>query len=208
MKILVAEDDAVSRYALETTLKKWGYEVLVVTDGAQAWGALQSEQAPELAIIDWMMPEIDGLELCHKIRALMRVPPTYVVLLTARTAKNDIVRGLDAGADDYMTKPFDRDELRARVQVGGRVIELQKNLASRVHELERALGRVKRLQGLLPICSYCKRIRDDQNYWKQVEAYISEHSEAEFTHGICPDCYDKVVKPKFARLRAQGEAES
>jgi hypothetical protein len=103
-----------------------------------------------------------------------------------------------------VTKPFNREELRARVQGGARVVELQRSLAERVEELEQALARVKQLQGLLPICSYCKKIRDDRNYWQQVEAYIGEHSEAVFSHGICPDCFDKFVKPELNKVNGSG----
>jgi phosphoserine phosphatase RsbU/P len=128
-------------------------------------------------------------------------PPPYLILLTAKGRREDIITGLKAGANDYVTKPFDREELRARVQVGARIVELQHSLADRVHALEEALARVKQLQGLLPICSYCKKIRDDQNYWQQVENYISRHSEAQFSHSICPGCYEQLVKPELDQLR-------
>src|SRR5207237_6416573 len=105
-----------------------------------------------------------------------------------------IVTGLTAGADDYIVKPFQRDELHARVRVGERLLELQATLADRVKELEAALARVKLLHGLLPICSYCKKVRDDQNYWQQVESYISAHSGVQFSHGICPGCYESLMK--------------
>ena len=116
----------------------------------------------------------------------------YLMLLTARESRGDLVAGLDAGADDYITKPFDAEELRARVQVGVRVLTLQKSLAERVEELQAALSNVKQLRGLLPICSYCKRIRGDDQYWQQLEGYIAEHSDAQFSHGICPTCYAAV----------------
>src|SRR4029434_1546856 len=106
----------------------------------------------------------------------------------------------------YIVKPFEREELHARVQVGFRMLELQAALADRVRELEEALARVKQLQGLLPICSYCKKVRDDQNYWQQVETYIEGHSDAQFTHGICPDCRQKFVEPELDRLRKIREA--
>jgi phosphoserine phosphatase RsbU/P len=194
VKILIAEDDPVSKRYLEAALHKWGYDVSVATNGAEAWRRLQEEEPPPLAILDWMMPELDGLEICRRIRTDPLVERMYVILLTARTGKGNAVAGLEAGADDYVTKPFDRKELRARVQVGARVVRLQTHLAARVRELEGALAKVKQLQGLLPICSYCKKIRDDRNYWRQVESYLSEHSEVQFSHGICPECYAKLLE--------------
>lgn len=196
MKILIAEDDPVSRCFLEVTLVKWGYEVSAACDGNQAWQVLQRDP-PSMAILDWMMPGIDGAEVCRRIRAVQAPTPVYIIMLTAKSDKKDVVEGLDAGADDYITKPFDRQELRARIGVGLRIAGLQKNLADRVVELETALSRVRQLQGLLPICSYCKKVRDDQNYWQQVESYISKHSEVEFSHSICPTCYDSLVEPQI-----------
>jgi len=205
VRILIAEDDAVSRRLLETLLTRWGYEVTVACDGEEAWRLLQREDAPHLAILDWMMPGMGGLEICHKVREVDHPSPAYLILLTARTGSEDVVQGLETGANDYVTKPFHREELRARVQVGVRVVELQVSLAERVRELEEALANVKQLQGLLPICSYCKRIRDDHNYWQQVESYISGHSGAIFSHGICPECFEKFVKPELNKLKAPGE---
>lgn len=197
MKILIAEDDPVSRRLLAAMLDKFGYEVVVAADGAEAWTALQRDDAPSLAILDWMMPEIDGVGLCRRVRALSTTTPPYLILLTAKSGKEDVVAGLDAGANDYLTKPFDRAELRARVQVGAHVLELQKALAGRVRELEDALSQVKQLQGLLPICSYCKKIRDEENYWQRVDSYLTEHTDVLFSHGICPDCYRTVVQPQL-----------
>jgi phosphoserine phosphatase RsbU/P len=201
VKVLIAEDDMVSRRLLEATLIKWGYEVVVTDDGSAAWEILQSDDPPPLAILDWMMPGLDGIQVCRKVRGTPTPTPPYLILLTAKGRRQDIVTGLQAGANDYVTKPFDREELHARVQVGVRIVELQQSLADRVKALEEALARVKQLQGLLPICSYCKKIRDDQNYWQQVENYISEHSEAQFSHSICPDCYERRVKPELDQLR-------
>jgi len=205
MRILVAEDQPVSRHLLAASLRKWGYDVVAVEDGTRAWATLQSHDAPQLVILDWLMPGMDGVEICRQIRKTPRARSFYVILLTARREQEDKVRGLQSGADDYVTKPFDREELRARVQVGTRVLELQGALAQRVRELEEAISRVKTLQGLLPICSYCKKIRNDGNYWQQVEAYISDHSEAQFSHGICPECYARIVQPELDRLHAPAE---
>ncbi len=166
MKILIAEDELVSRRMLEATLVRWGYDVVTCSAGAEAWQALQCEDTPKLAILDWMMPGMDGIEVCLKIREEEKPEPIYIIILTTKDHKEDIVTGLQAGADDYVTKPFDNEELRARVQVGVRIVELQRSLAERVKELEDALEHVKQLQGFLPICSYCKKIRNDQNYWQ------------------------------------------
>jgi phosphoserine phosphatase RsbU/P len=191
---MVIDDDPVSLRVLTPRLEKWGYKFVVATDGTSALAQLQSEKPPNLVLVDWVMPGMDGLEFCRKARELSPARPLYLILLTARGGRENIVTGLAAGADDFITKPFDPHELRARLRVGFRLVRLQKMLVDRVHELERALHQVKQLQGLLPICSYCKRIRDDRNYWQRVESYISEHSEVQFSHGICPDCFEKVRK--------------
>jgi sigma-B regulation protein RsbU (phosphoserine phosphatase) len=197
--ILIAEDDRTSRRMLESILVDWGFNVTAACDGEEAWHILQQPEAPRLAIIDWLMPKMDGLEVCRQARTLERTPP-YLILLTVKTNREDIVTGLRAGADDYITKPFDLAELAARLQVGRRILDLQGNLTARIRELEQALSEVKQLQGLLPICMYCKKIRNDQNYWEQVEIYVSERSHASFTHGICPACMETVVQPHLDAL--------
>jgi len=201
MRILIAEDDDVSRRVLQLTLAAAGHDVVTTKNGAEALSVLENEGAPPLAILDWMMPDLDGLEVCRRVRRLPSVTLVYIILLTAKTEKANIIEGLEAGANDYITKPFDRQELRARVQVGETIVNLQHTLAARVEELEIALGKVKQLQTILPICSYCKHIRNDQNYWQQVETYISEHTDTQFSHGICPDCYESVVKPQLERKK-------
>ena len=179
MRILIADDDRMSTMMLGRTLERWGFEVVVAYDGAAAWEHIIGDKPPELAIVDWMMPGLDGIELCRRIRETPLRSPVYVILLTARTSRQDLVAGLEAGADDYLTKPFDPDELRARIHVGQRTLGL--------------IASIKRLTGLLPICSYCKRIRTDEDYWEQVEGYITEHTDARFSHGICPSCMAKVM---------------
>ncbi len=192
MRILIAEDDPVSCKVLETTLRKWGYEVVITTDGAEAWQALQAEAAPSLAILDWMMPELDGVEVCRRVRQKSG-PYTYIIMLTAKGSKEDISTALETGADDYVNKPFDQRELRARVKVGLRVLELERSLARKISELQQALREVRQLKELLPICMYCKKIRDDQNYWHQIESYLHQHTKTDFSHGICPECYDRYM---------------
>ena len=190
MRILIAEDDATSRIVLQRVLAKWGYDVVVTTDGNEAWEAFQNAR-PDMAILDWMMPEMAGVDVCRRIRAHEGAGYVYVVLLTAKVQKQDIVEGLEAGADDYLAKPFDHAELRSRIRVGERVVELERALAAKVSILEKALADVKRLSGLIPICMHCKKIRDDKDYWHSVEGYIAEHSEATFSHGLCPECLEK-----------------
>jgi len=203
MKILLAEDDDTVRMVLRAAVAAWGHEIVECADGTQAWESLQEQDAPRLAILDWMMPGIDGPEICRRLRKSSGAEAVYVILLTGKDRREDIVEGLDAGANDYVTKPFDHDELRARLMVGARMVELQSLLAKRVRDLEDAMAKVKQLSGLLPICSYCKKVRDDTNYWQQVEAYIGRHSEAQFSHSICPECYETIVKPELSRHRAK-----
>ena len=147
MRILLAEDDLVSSHMVEAMLTKWGYDVIVAYDGVEAWETLQSKDAPKLALLDWMMPRMDGLQICRRVREMPNSRPTYIILLTARDQREDIVAGLQAGVDDYVTKPVDSAELRARVQLGFRIVELQSNLVDRVKELDDALSQIKRLRG-------------------------------------------------------------
>ena len=201
MKVLLAEDDGVTRLAVEAALQEWGFEVTGCADGQTAWDQLQQPAGPRLALLDWLMPGLDGPEVCRRVRAKPGLESVYLILLTARDGRADVITGLEAGADDYVAKPFDRDELRLRLRAGQRILELQSHLAERVHELEEAVARVKQLQGILPICSYCKKIRSDRDYWEQVESYLSTQIDVRFSHGICPDCYETRVKPELERLK-------
>ena len=128
MKILIAEDDSISRVILTAVLKKWGFEPVAAVDGGAAWDVLQRPDAPELVILDWNMPGLDGLEICRRLRKLDVRNPPYVILLTTRGEKGDIVQGLEAGANDYVSKPYDNEELQARIGVGQRMLELQSHL--------------------------------------------------------------------------------
>ena len=193
MHALIADDDSLTRTILKRTFEKWGLDVSVAKDGGEAWHILHQSPEIKLAVFDWMMPEIDGPELCRRLRQDPARTHLYILLLTGRRSSADMIAGLDAGADDYLTKPFDPEELRARVHVGLRVVSLQERLSERVAELEAALSKVKELHALLPICSYCKSVRSDQNYWEKVEDYVSQHVHVQFTHGICPTCFEKVV---------------
>jgi DNA-binding response OmpR family regulator len=188
MRVLVAEDNPLARAALERQLGSWGYVVVSVADGEAAWQVLGGPDPPRLAIIDWGMPGVDGLEVCRRVRQAAGDEPPYLIVLTGRGSLEDIVAGLESGADEYLTKPVEPAELQARVRAARRVVELQARLAERVRELEAARDRERHLQGLLPICAWCKKIRNDRNYWQRVEEYLGEHADVRFSHGICPDC--------------------
>jgi DNA-binding response OmpR family regulator len=210
VRILIAEDDPVSQQLLAAFLRKWEHEPVPCSTGPEAWEALRRPDAPRMAILDWMMPDLEGPQIVRLLREREAATrePTYVILLTALDGPSDIVEGFDAGADDYVTKPFHKDELRARVRVGARMLELRHRLAERVRELERALAQNRALRGLLPICSYCKKIRDDRNYWTEVESYLSQVSDAEFSHGVCPGCYDRHLRPEMDGIRAERQRDA
>lgn len=180
MRVLVADDDRISRELLQRKLASWGHEVSVAQDGGEAWNILQSESI-ELVIADWMMPVIDGIELCQKVRSAKHKGFVYFILLTAKDTKEDTVKGLEAGADDYMRKPFEWEELRARIRAGERIVDL--------------IAEIRTLSGLIPICASCKRIRNDTGYWQRLETYFAERSGVEFTHGLCPECSVKFGFP-------------
>jgi len=198
--VLVADDEPVSRSVVGAMLRKAGYAVMYAPDGDEAWRQLDAANPPSIALLDWEMPGLQGPEVIQRIRAKNSQTPTYVILLTSRDSSADIVQGLRGGADDYVTKPAHEDELIARVSVGARVVQLQAALAERVRSLEEALANVQTLQTLLPMCAYCKSVRNDQNYWEKVETYFSQHSGVSFTHSYCPTCYDRFVRPQIEAL--------
>ena len=188
MKVLIADDDPISLRLLESTLVRSGYEVILADDGTEAFRILNSIGGPKLAVLDWMMPGLDGVEICKRLRNRPEVGYIYIVLLTVKREREDLAEGFEAGADDYLIKPFDSVELRARVAAGERLLNLQTALSAKVDELQIALSHVKQLQGLIPICMHCKKIRDDGATWHRLETYIQEHSEAVFTHSLCETC--------------------
>jgi sigma-B regulation protein RsbU (phosphoserine phosphatase) len=205
MNVLVADDDGASRQLLHSILTAEHYTVTEVDNGTAALKVLASASDPFVALIDWEMPGMEGPEVCRRTRGLANIQPIHLILLTARDAKSDVVAGLRTGANDYVVKPFNRTELLARVGIGAQMVGLQRSLTQHIAELETALKRVKQLSGLLPICSYCKKVRDDSNYWQQVESYVMHHSDAQFSHAICPSCYETIVKPEMARLGVELE---
>ena len=202
MRILVAEDEPVSRAVLVAQLTRLGHEVVATEDGEQAWARFAAEPL-ECVVTDWMMPGMDGLELCRRIRAGAERPWAYVLLLTSREGRESLLEGLDAGADEFMSKPPDARVLQARLHVAQRLLGLERSLRDRVAGLEKALEEVRQLRGILPICMYCKKIQTGPDAWKGVELYVSEHSDASFSHGVCPGCNETILQPQLDELRAR-----
>lgn len=191
MRILIADDEFVPRRVLEATLKKAGHEVIVCADGNEALRAYICGAKPSIAILDWDMPGITGLELCRRLRARESEAYVYIIMLTARDTTEDLVAGFDAGADDFVSKPFQAEELMARIRAGERIVKLETTLAAKVQELEASEGHVEQLQGILPICMLCHKIRNDDEAWEKVETYIASRSHAQFSHCLCSDCFSK-----------------
>lgn len=188
MKILAVEDDAVARAVLRQALRRLGHETIEAPDGEAAWELLQSETV-RVVVSDWTMPRSDGLELCRRIRARTGSEYIYFILLTSRDAtEENQTAAADAGVDDFLTKPLDLAELWMRLRVAERIL--------------RYTTQVRQLEEMMPICSYCKKIRDDQNYWQQLEGYISERTGSDFSHSVCPDCYQNVVIPQLEQFKA------
>lgn len=193
MKILIAEDDSASLKILRLTLQGFGHEVIAAEDGAKAWEVLLREPVT-LIVSDWMMPGLDGLELCRKIRARRKKDYVYFILLTAVTGRESYLKAMEAGVDDFLNKPLRHEELLTRLRVAERILKY--------------ITEVRELRRILPICSFCKKVRDDKDYWHQIETYIREHTSTDFSHSICPKCYEEHIKPQLEALQAQTGAES
>ena len=188
MRILIAEDEGVSRLVLGSKLKELGHEVIEARDGTEAWTLFQKETA-RIIVTDWLMPGMDGGKFCELVRAQVDQPYTYIIVLTSLSGKGSYLEAMDAGADDFLTKPVDMDELTARLRVAERVLALQTE--------------VQLMQRLLPICMYCRKIRDsdasweDQSSWRELEAYVAEKDDVRFSHGICKECFETRVEPEL-----------
>ena len=184
--ILIVDDQLANLKVLLSFLQEHDYRVYMVDSGQRALDILPRIQ-PDLILLDVMMPKMSGFEVCRRIKANRELAAFPVIFMTALDSVEDKMAGFSAGAVDYITKPFQKVEVLARIHTH---ITLRK----RERELEEALKEIKKMTGILPICSYCKQIRNDEGYWQQVEEYISEHSEALFSHGVCPTCYKKMMK--------------
>jgi DNA-binding response OmpR family regulator len=191
--ILLAEDDALARLSLTGLLTQQGYRVVAVEDGMAAWAILEADGAPPVVLLDWMMPGMAGPEVLQKLHQRPTRRSCYVILLTARSSPEDISASLNLGAQDFVSKPFNQEELLARIRVAFRTIELETSLAERVAELEKAIQRITQLEGILPICAMCKKIRDSDEKWNSVEEYFKRHAPVDFSHGYCPECFAREM---------------
>ncbi|MDP3073545.1 MAG: response regulator transcription factor [Opitutaceae bacterium] len=188
MKILAVEDNAVARAVLRQALQRLGHEAVEATDGEAGWAAFLKHDDVRVVVSDWTMPRGDGLELCRRIRARPDEEYVYFILLTARDAsEQNRSDAADAGVDDFLSKPLDVSDLWMRLRVAERILGYTRQ--------------VRQLEQMMPICTYCKKVRDDQNYWQQIEGYITERTGSDFSHSVCPDCYQRVVLPEIEQLQ-------
>ena len=186
MKVLIADDDRATCVLLSSTLKKAGMQTYYVHDGTQALD-MYDQELPNVVISDWHMPGMNGLELCQRIRNRTQKTYTYFILITADNEANVNSRAaIEFGVDDILRKPLNPDFIWMRLHVAERFMNFTNELTE--------------LKTLLPICSYCKRVRNDESYWEQIEQYFREHAGAEFTHSVCPDCYNKIMRSRDHKL--------
>lgn len=186
MKILVAEDDLISRKLITGTLENFGHQVTVCNDGQAAW-EVYLQEPHRVVVSDWLMPRLDGLDFCRQIRSKPDMEYTYFILLTANVQSGSYREAMDAGVDDFLTKPLDRDQIWTRLRVAQRILQYTQQISQ--------------LESMLPICSYCKKVRNEEDYWEQVESYIGERTGTVFSHGVCPGCYESVVKPQLESIK-------
>ena len=191
-KILIADDDNITRRLIENVLTKNAYEVISCQNGDDAFEKLRHEDGPKIALLDWVMPGLQGIEICKRLRATkFKINPYLIILTASMNEKKDVLETFRTGANDFVEKPFDSNELLSRVKLGQELISLHVALAERIKALEDAYQHIKTLQGILPICMHCHKIRNDNESWERMEEYISRHTDAQFSHGLCPECRDK-----------------
>ena len=191
MKILIAEDEYTTRLMVQVCLENWGYSIESVEDGKKAWDIINQKNPPQIAVLDWEMPGISGIDLCRKIKSLDRSSPIHVILLTARDSKNDISQGFEAGADDYITKPFNDDELGARIRVAERIVTIQSSLNSSLEELREALDMVQSFEEPVAVCSTCQKIGAFDGSWRTPEKLLEYPVDPRFFQLDCPSCKAK-----------------
>lgn len=189
--VLIADDSLSMRMVIGRTLTAGGFHVRAVNDGDLLREALKDPNVPRLVVSDWEMPGASGVEICRELRAQPGGDRFFYLVVTANTDEERLLEALDAGANDFIRKPFSAAELLARVVSGQRVLDLQASLEAKVAELGAALSEVRTLRGLIPICMHCHSVRTDGDQWQKLEVYLEEHSEAVMSHGLCEACLEK-----------------
>jgi sigma-B regulation protein RsbU (phosphoserine phosphatase) len=185
VKVLAIEDQPVAALQLRAVLKSLGYDAELVTNGSDAWQALR-QGGFRVVVSDWRMPGMDGLDLCRMVRSRGGDYVYYILISSTKITKESRAEALAAGVDDFLPKPVEPDELGMRLHVAERIINLS--------------AQVKQLESFIPICSHCKKIRDDRKYWQEIETYFAQQKGTRFSHGICPDCYQHVLAPQLREL--------
>lgn len=186
-QILAVEDDPISRKLLTTVLEQAGYNLTVADNGEAAWSLFQ-KQPHRLVISDWLMPRLDGLELCRRIRALKGAPYTYFILLTANVGQKDhYFQAMESGVDDFLRKPLDRSEMAVRLRVAERIIQ--------------ATTRMQTMEHMLTLCAYTKKIQIPDEGWETIEDFLQKHFGIQVSHGVSPDYYEKVLRPQIEALK-------
>lgn len=190
-EILVVDDIPANVQIISLMLKTKGYKVISALGGKQALQAVR-DIPPDLILLDINMPEMDGYEVCKQLKADEALKDIPVIFITGLTETEDMVKAFSMGAVDYIAKPFQVEEVCARVKTHLRLRRLQIELSTSVNELQKALADIRTLRGIIPICANCKNIRDDAGAWQEVENYVKEHSDADFSHSLCPACAQKL----------------
>lgn len=187
-KILVVDDNTANIDVMLTFLEMEGYDISIATSGKMALHVTKHD-LPDLILLDVMMPDMDGFETCRELKKDPKTAAIPIIFVTAKKETTDIVQGFQSGGVDYISKPYRQEEVLSRVNTHLQLRHLMETQKQLINELNQALNEVKTLKGILPICSYCKKIRDDKGLWHQMEKYIATRSETEFSHGICEECY-------------------
>ena len=201
MKVLIIDDSPIDIMLLESWVgESPGNEPYCFTSAGEAISWCR-DNLPDFIVVDYHMPVMNGIEFLSQVRAISGFTDIPVVMVTAEHDKSVRYDALNHGANDFLNKPLDKMEFIVRMNNMLNLRRAHIRLEDKVEALEKALSDIKRLQGLLPICASCKKIRDDQGYWKQIEAYLSEHSDLSFSHGICPDCLKKLYPEIYERMQ-------
>ena len=182
MQVLIAEDDPIALQILKIALQKMGHTVTSKPNGQDAWNFFQ-ERPVNIVVSDWDMPGLDGLEFCRQIRDSAKASYTYFILLTGKNSAEEMTEAMDEGVDDFLPKPLNESTLSSRMRVAERIIDFYQQ--------------IRELKTIIPICSYCKKIRNDDDYWQRLENFLELNLNKDISHSICPECYDKHVEPQF-----------